>query len=144
MREAQGDTMESFAARLRVALNTVSRWENSAPPTRKSLERLYRFAKRHGPATSADALFQAIMREKSAEHRRYRTAQILVAGNLQNAQIVLRRLYQYVKPRKPFEIVSSAYLPSHERLKQDLLPDLLQLADLLFPEGRKEMTGENE
>jgi DNA-binding transcriptional regulator YiaG len=28
MREAQGDTMERFAARLKVALNTVNRWEN--------------------------------------------------------------------------------------------------------------------
>ena len=82
--------MESFAARLRVALNTVSRCENSQPPRGKSLEKFYRFAKKNGPATSTDTLLRAITREKSEEYRRYRTAQILDAGNVEELRFLVR------------------------------------------------------
>src|SRR4029453_15587755 len=93
-REAQGLTMESFAARLKGSLNSVSRWENSNPePSGKSLQKLYDFARKHGPATSADTLLRAITREKSEEHRRYRTAQILDPGNVQDLRILVRQLF---------------------------------------------------
>src|SRR5215467_9779893 len=95
MRESAGDTIESFAARLKVALNTVSRWENSQPPRGESLAKLYRFAKRHGPPTSADVLLRAITLEKSEEYRRYRTAQILDAGNVQDLRVLLRELFEF-------------------------------------------------
>ena len=81
MRENQGDTMEAFAARLKVALNTVSRWENLRPPRGKSLQKLYNFAKRHGPAASADTLSNAIAQETSGRvsahpgRKRYLAAQ---------------------------------------------------------------------
>jgi transcriptional regulator with XRE-family HTH domain len=134
MREAQGDTMETFARRLRVSLNTVSRWENSLPPTGRSLEKLYRFAKRHGPASSADALLQAITREKSEEYRRYRTAQILDAGNVQDLRVLLRQLFEFERENGQLD-------PLHDPEKWEYF---LRLADRLCIGGRKEFLGEDD
>jgi transcriptional regulator with XRE-family HTH domain len=134
MREAQGDTMESFAVRLKVALNTVSRWENSLPPTGKSLEKLYRFAKRHGPATSANTLLRAITREKSAEFARYRMAEIIDPGNVQDLRMVLLALWQ-------FEDAHGGVDPFHEPQRREYL---LKMADYLCIGGREEFLGEVE
>jgi transcriptional regulator with XRE-family HTH domain len=137
MREYRGETMEEFAARLKVALNTVSRWENSQPPRGKSLEKLYRFAKRHGPVVSAVTLLSAITREKSAEYRRYRTAQIVDPGNVQDLRVLLRQLFE-------FERNSGQLDPLHDAAKWEFF---MQLADRLCLDGRKEFlaaTGEDD
>jgi transcriptional regulator with XRE-family HTH domain len=137
MREAQGESMEAFAKRMKVALNTVSRWENSAPPRGKTLEKLYRFAKRNGPANSAEILLRAITREKSEEFRRWREAQILDAGNVQDLRVLLRELCQQ-------EHANGELDPIHNRVRRDYL---LKMADLLCIGGRKEileLLGETE
>jgi transcriptional regulator with XRE-family HTH domain len=132
MREAQGLTMEAFARKMRVAMNTVSRWENSLPPSGKSLEKVHAYAQIHGPATSADTLLRAITREKTDEYRRYRTAQILDPGNLHDVQLVLRRLYRAVRADiNPF-------------FEAAMLEDLLLLADFLLPGKRAELEEEDE
>jgi transcriptional regulator with XRE-family HTH domain len=134
MREVHGPSMEAFAKRLRVALNTVSRWENSRPPSGKSLEMLYRFAKKHGPATSTDMLLRAITREKSEEFRRYRAAEILDAANLQDVRILLRKLWN-------FEEAKGNVDPLHEPERREYL---LKFSDRLCLGGRKEFLGEVE
>jgi hypothetical protein len=123
--------MEAFAARLRVALNTVSRWENSQPPRGASLEKLYRFAKRHGPAASAEILLRAITREKSEEYRRYRTAEILDAGNVQDLRVLLRELFTLERDNGQLD-------PLHDAQKWEYF---MQLADRLCLDGRKEFLG---
>jgi transcriptional regulator with XRE-family HTH domain len=137
MREAQGDTMETFARRLQVALNTVSRWENSKPPTGRSLEKLYLFAKRHGPATCADTLGCAIAREREDRVRekedqsrsRYRAAQILDPGNLADARGTLSALWRFEQAGGGLD----------HRQRRELL---LQLADRLCLGGRKDLLEE--
>jgi transcriptional regulator with XRE-family HTH domain len=131
MREAQGDTMESFARKLRVSLNTVSRWENSLPPRGKSLEKLYRYAKRHGPETSAATLLRSITDEKSQEYRRYRTQQILDAGNVQDLRVLFRELWE-------LEATAGRLDPLHDSAKREYF---LLMADHLFVGGRKEFLG---
>jgi hypothetical protein len=126
--------MESFAVRMRVALNTVSRWENSAPPRGKALEKLYRFAKRHGPATSEDTLLRAITGEKSEEYRRYRMAEILHPGNVQDLRMVLLHLWQHEEAQGQL----------HPVFDQQRREYLLKMADYLCMGGRKEFLGEVE
>ena len=133
MRESLGLTMEEFAARLKVAMNTVSRWENSRPPTGPSLERLYRFAKRNGPASSAETLLAAITSEKKAEFRRYRTAEIMNAENLQHSRDLLRGLWKWVE--------ENGTLRDTEDTTREFI---LALADRWFLGGRKEFLGEDE
>jgi transcriptional regulator with XRE-family HTH domain len=134
MREHLGESMERFASRMRVSLNSVSRWENSQPPKGRTLERLFRAAKRHGPASSAATLLAAITREKSDQYRRYRTAQIIDEGNVHDLRLLLRELWD-------FESGQGNVDPFHDSVRREYL---LKLADGLCLGGRKEFLGEDE
>ena len=126
--------MEAFARKLKVAMNTVSRWENSLPPSGKSLEKLYRYAQRHGPAASAFTFLEAITREKDEEYRRYRTAQILDAGNVQDLRWLFRELFNLERDAGQLD-------PLHDAEKREMF---LKIADRLCMGGRKEFLGEEE
>jgi len=132
IRERHGFTMETFAVRMKVALNTVSRWENSLPPRGKALEKLYRFAKRNGHAASEATLLAAITREKSAEFRRYRMAQVLDPGNVHDMRVLLREWWQWEERNGNVD-------PFHDPERREYF---LQLADFLSEGGRKEFLGE--
>jgi transcriptional regulator with XRE-family HTH domain len=132
MREYLGLTQEQFAQRLRVATTTVARWESSHPPRGKTLERLYRFAQRNGPAVTADTFLRQITREKEHEYRRYRTAQIIDAGNVQDLRMVLLALWQ-------LEDSHGRVDPFHDPERREYL---LKMADYLCIGGRKEFLGE--
>jgi transcriptional regulator with XRE-family HTH domain len=131
MREFLHLTQDDLAKRLRVTTVTVARWETSHPPRGKTLERLLRFAQRNGPAVSADMFLRAITREKSEEYRRYRTAQILDAGNVQDLRVLLRELFE-------FERDSGQLDPLHDARKWNYF---MMLADRLCLGGRKEFLG---
>ena len=135
MRENQGDTMEAVAARLKVALNTVSRWENLRPPRGKSLQKLYEaFAKRHGHAASAETFLRQLNREHDEEYRRIRTAVLGSAENVQDLRVLLRELWELeeTKPNKD---------PFHDALRRT---HLLKMADCLWLGGRDEFLGEGQ
>jgi transcriptional regulator with XRE-family HTH domain len=129
MREAQGDTMETFAVRMKVAMNTVSRWENSQPPRGKTLEKLYRFAKKHGPSGVADMLLAQIETEKDQQYRRIRRAQILDAKNLMNVQAILIFWWSFERD---------------QGMNPQRREYFLMLADRLWHGGRKEFLGEDQ
>ena len=126
--------MAAFARQIGVQLNTVSRWENSLPPTGESLDRLYRYAKKHGPATSAATLLAAVTREKSEEFQRYRMAQILDPQNVHDLRVLLHQWWQS-------EDADGCVDPVHNAERREYF---LQMADRLHPGGRKAFLGENE
>jgi len=134
MREFLHLTQDELAKRLRVSTVTVARWETSHPPRAKTLERLYRFAQRNGPGVSADMLLRAVTREKSDEYRRYRTAQILDAGNVQDLRALVRQLFEFERDHGELD-------PLHDAAKWDYF---MQIADRLCIGGRNEFLGENE
>jgi transcriptional regulator with XRE-family HTH domain len=85
--------MEEFAKRMKVALNTVSRWENSQPPTGKTLKRLYALANRVGAVHSIRP-FELALREGNAEaFQKVRSAQIVTPENLERMRSAFRELY---------------------------------------------------
>jgi len=134
MREAQGLTMEGFARVMNVSLNTVSRWENSAPPVGGTLERLYKYAKKHGPAMSAATLLDAMTREKSEEFQRVRMAQVLDPLNVNDLRVLLHQWWQS-------EDADGGVDPVHNAERREYF---LQMADRLHPGGRTAFLGENE
>lgn len=124
--------MESFAARMKVALNTISRWENSQPPRGKSLRKLYSFAKRHGQAASAETFLRQLNREHDEEYRRIRTAVLGSAENVQDLRVLLRELWDFEKTKPDKD-------PFHDALRRVYL---LKMADRLWLGGRDEFLGE--
>ncbi len=94
--------------------------------------RIYRFARRHGLADSADTLLRAITQEKSEEFRRYRSAQILDAGNVQDLRVLLREFWES-------EQLQGEVDPVFDEQRRNYF---LQLADRLFIGGRKELLGD--
>jgi hypothetical protein len=104
-------------------------------PSGKFLEKLYRFAKRHGPATSADTFLRAITREHEQISRRYREALILSPENVQEVRALLRELWQ-------FEEANGNVDPQHDPVRRNYL---LKLAERLCLNGRKDLIpGEDE
>jgi transcriptional regulator with XRE-family HTH domain len=131
--------MEAFARRCEVALNTVSRWENSKPPSGESLETLYRLASKHRHKSARVFKF-ALDDEQEQEQTRRRMGVILDRWNVLEAARVLEDLWDaHLKVRKeifyPFqgERDDEAVRASEEERRI-----LLKLADLLRIDGKKE------
>ena len=126
LRESLGDSLQTFANRLHVALTTCGRWETSNPPRGKTLRRFYLLARRH-EHPSAEVFAAALEREKQHLGMRNRIAQIQDAFNLHDARIVLEEIWNN---RDPFE--------------DEQCERYLKLADLLLIDGRKILKGENQ
>ncbi len=136
MRDFLHLTQDELSKRLRVTAVTVARWESSHPPRGKTLEKLYRFAQRNGPAVSADVFLRQLTREKETEYRRYRMAQILDAGNVQDLRILLRDWWQFEDAQGNVDP-----LHEHEARRREYF---LKMADRVCLGGRKEFLGEVE
>ena len=80
---------------------------------------------------SADTLLRAVTREKSEEYRRYRTAEILDAGNVQDLCILLRKWWNFEQLH--------GNVDDQQRRKY-----FLMMADRLCLGGRKEFLGEDQ
>jgi transcriptional regulator with XRE-family HTH domain len=133
MRENLHLTQEQFARKMRVTATTAARWETSHPPsTRPTLQKLWKYAQRHGSTESAEVFRHALDREQDREFRRRRKAQILDADNLSEAQRLVLALRQ----------MRDSYPPSEEQFRK--IVDMLTLLFGLSPEDRRSITEEKD
>jgi transcriptional regulator with XRE-family HTH domain len=94
LRQHFNETMEEFAARMKVARNTVTRWENSQPPSGKTLKRLLALAKHHGVEYSVAAFEESLDQKSEEQFQKARAAQIASPENLDGVRLWFCTLYE--------------------------------------------------
>jgi transcriptional regulator with XRE-family HTH domain len=144
-RESLGETQEQFARRLGTSVVTIARWETSQPPrSAATLERLLKLARRHRHVESARAFETALGVKGMARASRRRIAEILNPANAKLASDKLEAAWG-ANEHLIQEIVTSED-PDQFLLiaAEETRACLLELADLICFDGRKELIGETK
>lgn len=127
LREALGDSMQQFANRMGTAVTTIGRYETARPPTGTALRRFHAMAKRRGLTRVTEVFAEAIAKEKEHQRTRNRIAHILEPENIGLANRVLQQVW-----------MSASLLPPGP-VKQQICDGLLELADQIAIDGRKDL-----
>jgi transcriptional regulator with XRE-family HTH domain len=128
LRESLGESQQQFANRLGTSQPVVGRYETNYPPNEKILRRLLAIAAEAGHE-SATAFAASLEIAEFGKRLRQRYQRITELKNLAKAETVLTSIWETVSDARQ--------TPATKKIAAGCL----ELADLLFITGRKQLTG---